>query len=297
MTGTHLEQSQLSDGELLDHFVASRNSAAFEELVQRHAALVLNVCRRILQSDFDADDAFQDTFMVLLRKARTLDKRGPLANWLYAVAYRVSLKTKVKIMRRRRDHTDALEGEFSSQAESIWKDLGPVLDEEINLLPAKYRLPLVLCYLRGRTQQEAAHDLGWPKGSMSRRMNRARALLRKRLAKRGIALSVILLIFLLGEKASAATASRELIEATTKAALAFGSKHFVWGSLSANGVASSAPPASNGWAVTGKGSVRRKVIAGILLALLALILAGWFSQNGFAFTWNGLFGSPQQSCH
>src|SRR5207244_7443018 len=107
-------------------------------------------------------------------------------------------------------------------SEEVWSDLKPVLDEELNALPPKYRAPLVMCILEGKTHQQAAQELGWPSGSMSRRMERARALLRERLAKRGIVLSAALLFTLMARKASATTVPASLEVATVRAAVAFG---------------------------------------------------------------------------
>jgi RNA polymerase sigma-70 factor (ECF subfamily) len=147
--------------------------------------MVLGVCRRVLDNAHDAEDAFQATFLVLVRRAGSISRRDLLANWLYGVAYRTARKARTSIRRRRRREKLAagvLRVEPSGAA--AWRDLGALLDEELLCLPHKYRAPLVLCYLEGKTSEEAARQLGWPPGSMSARLARGRELLRERLENR-----------------------------------------------------------------------------------------------------------------
>jgi RNA polymerase sigma-70 factor (ECF subfamily) len=216
--------NSLPDGKLLERYVAKHDENAFAALVQRYGPLVIGVCERILQHSHDAEDAFQATFLVLARRAATLDGRGPLGNWLYAVAYRTAIKTRQNATRRRARELQVLTmstGLSRNEEEPEWCDLRPLLDEELNQLPTKYRAPLVLCYLEGKTQEQAAHELGWPTGSMSRRMNRARELLQARLARRGLAMSTGFLFMLIAKNAGAAIVSPTLVGMTAKAALAF----------------------------------------------------------------------------
>jgi RNA polymerase sigma factor (sigma-70 family) len=212
-----------SDAQLLQRYVSRRDEAAFALLVERYAGLVHGVCRRVLGDVHEADDAFQATFLVLVRRANELDGRGSLGSWLYGVAYRTALKARGRAVRRRiRERPvldDVPEGKVAEDA--AWNDILPVLDEELNRLPAKYREPLVLCYLEGKTHQEAARELGWPSGSMSRRLERARELLRSSLVNRGLVVSTGLLFVLLAKKGTAA-APAALLTATTQAALSFG---------------------------------------------------------------------------
>jgi RNA polymerase sigma-70 factor (ECF subfamily) len=174
-----------SDTQLLEFFVRWREEAAFAALVRRHGPMVLSVCRRVLRHAQDAEDAFQATFLVLAKKAHRLRQPKLLANWLYGVAYRTALHA-----RQRAAHRSAREREAASmtEAESNPVSEGPelrrLLDEELNHLPEKYRAPLVLCYLEGKTNEEAARMLGWPSGSISHRLARGRELLRERLAPR-----------------------------------------------------------------------------------------------------------------
>jgi RNA polymerase sigma factor (sigma-70 family) len=216
-------EERLTDGQLLERFIAHRDEAAFTDLVQRYGTLVLGVCQRVLGDCHQAEDAFQATFLVLVRKAKILDKSGPLGNWLYAVAFRTATKARMIAARRRARERQAMNSttETYTVENQAWNELRPILDQELSQLPRKYRAPLVLCYLEGKTQQEAAQELGWPSGSMSRRMNRARQLLRDRLEKRGMAnsISVALLFWLLTQKASASVVSPALAATTVDAAM------------------------------------------------------------------------------
>ncbi len=175
----------LSDRQLLEKFVHHREEAAFAALVRRHGPMVLGVCRRMLRHSHDAEDAFQATFLVLAEKAQHLRRPERLANWLYGVAYRTALHARQRAAHRSRLEREAAamsapisDPEFESQ------ELRRILDEELHRLPEKYRAPLVLCYLEGKTNEEAARLLGWPVGSMSYRLARGRDLLRQRLETR-----------------------------------------------------------------------------------------------------------------
>jgi RNA polymerase sigma factor (sigma-70 family) len=208
------------DGELLRRFIAAGEEAAFAGLVRRHGAMVFGVCRRLLNDIHDAEDAFQATFLVLARRAASVRKPDAVASWLYGVAYRVARKART-VQRNNRPLADAPEPTSSADpvAEATWRELRPVIDEELNRLPEKYRAPLVLCYLEGRTNEEAARLLGWTKGTVSGRLARARDLLRPRLARRGLALPAggVAAVLAHAEGASAA-----LLETTVKTALAGG---------------------------------------------------------------------------
>src|SRR5262249_48128930 len=153
-------------------------------LVRRHGPLVLGVCRRVLRDRHAAEDAFQATFLILLRRARSLDRRGSVASWLYTVAYHVALRARADAARRPPPARPV-----PQPPEAGWADLQPVLDEELGRLPDSYRAVVVLCYLEGKTNVEAARLLGWPVGTVKGRLARARDLLRARLTRRGITLS------------------------------------------------------------------------------------------------------------
>jgi RNA polymerase sigma factor (sigma-70 family) len=204
-----------TDAELLDRFTRSRDPAAFAALVRRHGPMVFGVCRRVLRDPNDAEEAFQVTFLVLVRKAGGLREPGRLANWLYGVANRVARKARVSAARRGRHERAAAGPDVSVPPEPGDADLRAVLDEEMVALPDKYRAPLVLCYLEGLTNEAAAERLGWPPGSMSYRLARGRELLRKRLVRRGIWLALWPVFWqTLSESASAGTVPPTLADAT-----------------------------------------------------------------------------------
>jgi RNA polymerase sigma factor (sigma-70 family) len=209
-----------SDGQLLQRFVAERDDDAFAELVRRHGPMVLGVCRRVLNDDHAADDAFQATFLVLTRKAPALNQWGSLGNWLHTVAYRLALRARAGAARRRAQERQVEDMPDPAADDPAWRELRPLLDTEVNCLPAKYRAPMVLCYLEGRTNEQAAQELGWPAGTVKCRLARARQLLRKRLAGRGALLGGGLLAAALTEQASAAV-SATLLETTLRTASLF----------------------------------------------------------------------------
>jgi RNA polymerase sigma factor (sigma-70 family) len=179
-----------TDRELLHRFVAHREESAFTALVERHGPMVLDVCRRVLHDSHEAEDACQATFLVLARKCGSLRQPELLANWLYGVAYRSARKAQ---RQRVRYCAHAMRGASmqatDATADLIWKDLRPVLDEELERLPAKYRAAVVLCYLEGLKVEEAARQLQCPRGTILSRLARARQRLSSRLAMRGLALS------------------------------------------------------------------------------------------------------------
>jgi RNA polymerase sigma factor (sigma-70 family) len=179
----------LTDAQLLEHFVARRDEAAFEVLVWRHGPMVLGLCRRLLHHAQDTEDAFQATFLALVRKAGSIGKREAFAGWLYKVAYRVALAARSAAAdraARQRPWTDVPAPEVRSEVVS--GDLRTVLDDEVHRLPVKYREAFVLCHLQGKTNEEAARQLGCPKGTVLSRLARAREQLRRRLRRRGYGL-------------------------------------------------------------------------------------------------------------
>lgn len=181
------ESSSRSDTDLLARFVADRDEAAFEEIVQRHGPLVWAVCRTNL-SAADADDAFQATFVVLARRARSIRKPGSLACWLSGVARKTVQSVRARGVRRREVPLDAAKS-AATLHDSEANDTRAAIAEEIERLPEKYRLPTLLCYVQGLTNEEAARRLGWPHGTVCGRLSRARDLLRTKLARRGVTLS------------------------------------------------------------------------------------------------------------
>jgi RNA polymerase sigma factor (sigma-70 family) len=188
-----------TEGELLDRFVNGRDGAAFEALVARHGPMVLGVCKQLLRDPNDVDDAFQATFLVLVRKAGSLRRCDLLGNWLYGVAYRVAARARSQSARNLarvasgRDSVASLSvaecpQPVGTSATSLL-DQSPLLHKELSVLPEKYRIPIVLCYFEGLTHDEAASRLGWPLGTVKGRLARARDLLRRRLTSRGVTFS------------------------------------------------------------------------------------------------------------
>jgi RNA polymerase sigma factor (sigma-70 family) len=210
-----------TDAELLERFARQQDVAAFELLVWRHQRMVFGVCRRVLRDAHDAEDAFQATFLTLVRKAGSIKQGQALAGWLYQVAYRIAWRAHAVSVRRRRRELPGADLTLAPQApdsssDLVQRELAPVLDRELQALPAKYRQPLVLCYLEGKTYDEAAEELGCPKGTLSTRLTRGRELLRAQLTRRGLALSAAALATALGAEAASAAAPAALVATTVQ---------------------------------------------------------------------------------
>ncbi len=209
----------LSDQQLLGRFLRDREEAAFEALVCRHGPMVLGVCRRVLRNAADADDAFQATFLVLVRKAAAIGRPESLGNWLYGVAYRTALEARTAAARRRLKERQVADMAGRQVPEDDrWNELRRLLDQELARLPEKYRAPVVLCELEGKTHKEAGRLLGCPEGTISGRLARARKLLAKRLTRHGVALTGGGLAAALSQAAPAAPVPPTLAHATMKAA-------------------------------------------------------------------------------
>jgi RNA polymerase sigma factor (sigma-70 family) len=185
------DEADRTDAQLLDRFVSCRDEAAVAALVRRHGPMVWGVCRRVLRNLQDAEDAFQATFLVLVRRAAAISPREMVANWLHGVAHQTALKaraTGAKRQAREKQMNQRPEPEAESEPE-LWGDLQPLLDRELSRLPDKYRLAVVLCDLEGVSRKEAACRLGIPEGTLSSRLTTARTMLARRLARHGLALS------------------------------------------------------------------------------------------------------------
>ena len=159
----------LTDSQLLGCFIDQRDDAAFAALVRRHGPMVLSVCRRIVGNVHDADDAFQATFLVLIRKASSVKPRELVGNWLYGVAYHTALKARALAARRqaREKQVTAMPEPEMVVRQVANLDLQILLDQELSRLPDKYRVPIVLCDLEGKSRKEAARQLGWLDGTLS----------------------------------------------------------------------------------------------------------------------------------
>src|SRR5262245_29662888 len=207
---------------LLEAFLVRRDGTAFEAIVQRHGPMVLGVCRRLLAREEDVEDAFQATFLILARKAGTIRKRESLACWLHGVARRVACRARADEARRRRHERAVLPAPATdAPADPALRELRALIDDELDRLPEKYRAPALLCYLEGKTNEEAAEHLGWPVGTVKGRLSRARELLHGRLTRRGLALSAGAFATLLPALSASAPVAAGLTAATVQAALQF----------------------------------------------------------------------------
>jgi RNA polymerase sigma factor (sigma-70 family) len=222
-----------TDNELLKRFLINRDENAFEALVQRHGPMVLGVCRRILRNPRDAEDAFQAAFLVFVRKAASIAKPELLGNWLYGVASRTARVARAAAEKRRVKEAGAVPREQPAQ-ESPWQELQPFLDRELNRLPAKYRIPLVLCHLEEKSRQDVARTLGLPEGTLSSRLARGRALLAQRLTRLYPSVAGELLFAGFVRQAMAAP----LVQATTKAGMSVLAGHSINSGLVSAQVAS-----------------------------------------------------------
>jgi RNA polymerase sigma factor (sigma-70 family) len=260
----------LSDGQLLDRFVERREGAVFEAIVCRHGPMVWGVCRRVLRDHHDAEDAFQATFLILARKAASIMPREKLGNWLYGVAYRTAMKARTKRTKRRgREGQAPNMPEPMSVPDDLRDELAESLDRELSRLPEKYRIPIVLCDLEGGTHKEAASQLGWPIGTVSSRLSRARSKLARRLSRRGVSLSSGSMAVLLTADSASADALTKLIGPTSRAA-----------SLVAAGRAATTGIVSAEVAALAEGVIKAmmlsklKVVTAVLAVCLALVAGG-----------------------
>ncbi len=210
----------LGDQQLLERFTSQREEAAFAALVQRHGRLVLGVCQRVLRNGHDAEDAFQATFLVLARKAASICKQDSVASWLYRVAYRTALHARARRTSRQAYERQAAERQPADPLDEITgRELLAVLDEEVQRLPERYRLPVLLCYLEGRTHEQAAQQLGWSRSTVKRRLEQARKRLQSRLTRRGLTLAGVLLTTQVAYPVASAAVSARLAAATVQAAV------------------------------------------------------------------------------
>jgi RNA polymerase sigma factor (sigma-70 family) len=194
---------KLSDEDLLERFLKGEgfeSQEAFRTLVVRHGPMVLGICRHVLNHEADAEDAFQATFLVLARKAASIRNRRFPSAWLHEVAFRIACKARGKEVRR--SHLEKLGMAMSPrtienndpQETAAWNELRPILHEEVNCLPEKFRILVILSYLEGKTNEEVAELLRCPVGTVKGRLSRAREVLRRRLIRRGMVLSAAFLM-------------------------------------------------------------------------------------------------------
>jgi RNA polymerase sigma factor (sigma-70 family) len=229
------------DAVLLGRFARRRDEEAFAALVARHGPMVLNVCRRVLGNEADAEDAFQATFLVLARRAGSVARPAALAGWLYGVAARVAAEARRRRAGRRCPGLAAAPEPADPRpdplAEVTARDLLVLLEDEVRRLPEVYRLPVVLCCLEGLGQEEAARRLGCSAAAVKGRLERGRARLHRTLARRGLTLSAALAVAEAGKAGAAGSPLAPLVLATTRAGLLFVSRNAPAGAASARAAA------------------------------------------------------------
>ncbi len=256
-----------TDGQLLECFVSRGEGAALEALVHRHAPMVWGVCRRLLPHH-EAEDAFQTTFLVLVRKAGSVLPREMVGNWLYGVAHRTALKaraTAAKQQTREKQVTALPERGVEPQEPS--RDLQLVLDQELSRLPDKYRAAIVLCDLEDKTRTEAARQLGVPEGTLAARVARARKLLAKRLARHGLAVPAGTFAGGLSQQAARGSVSPSVLSSTMKVVSVVGAGQALPAGLISAKVAALAEGVMRGMMLT-------KIKSVVLVAVSALCLCG-----------------------
>jgi RNA polymerase sigma factor (sigma-70 family) len=251
----------LTDADLLEVFVARREEAAFEALLRRHGPMVWGVCRRVLQNEADAEDAFQATFLVLVRKAASIVPRARVGNWLYGVAHNTAIKAQALNRKRRAKEREAAARPRPEAGADDWQQTQALLDQELSRLPDKYRALIVLCDLEGKSRKEAARHFGVPEGTVAGRLARARTLLAGRLARRGVTLSAAGLALFLSRAAVAEGMPGPLVVSSIKAASLSAA-----GSAATAGVVSARAAALTEGVIQAMFLVKIKIVTAVLLA-------------------------------
>jgi RNA polymerase sigma factor (sigma-70 family) len=208
-----------ADGDLLERFARRRDEAAFAMLLRRHGPMVLAVGRRIVRQVQDAEDVFQAAFLLLARQAHTIRKRESVGCWLHGVAQRLALRLRSQTIQRSQRERQAAAMRETVPSDAAWRELQSVLDEELARLPANYRAAVVACCLEGKTQEEAAGQLGCPLGTVRSRLARGRKLLHARLTRRGLTLSAAALATALTASAATNAVAAALVRVTHQSAL------------------------------------------------------------------------------
>jgi RNA polymerase sigma factor (sigma-70 family) len=259
------ESARVSDAQLVQRFANLGEETAFEALVRRHGPLVWDVCRRVLHRYHDAEDVFQATFLVLARKAGAIRKRQSVASWLYGVALRLAWKVRASRGAGKGGYPFSAAREAAADPAELAarQELAQIIDEEVQRLPEKYRLPIVVCYLAGKTNEQAARELQWPLGTVKIRLARGRALLARRLARRGLALSATLAGVGVSETMAGAPLPIGLPFATARAAAAFAA-------TSASGTAGTA-------AALARSALKSMLLARIRITALLLAVSAAFA--------------------
>lgn len=266
---TRREGPVLGDGQLLESFVSRRDAAAVEALIMRHGPMVWGVCRRVLGNDHDAEDAFQATFLVLIRRAASVTSKEYIANWLYGVARQTALKARAMLVKRkgRERQVEAMPDPLAVEREN-GSDLQAVLDEELGRLPSKYRVIVVLCDVKGIARKEAARQLGCPEGTVAGRLARARTLLARRLAQRGVTLPAGMALATTIQNTVSAQMPTAIVSSTIKAAGQYATGHAVSGGISVDVVALTEGVLKAMWMSKMKASLGVFLACGLLAVLV-----------------------------
>lgn len=255
--------AEMTDGELLTLFLHGREEAPLAALVRRHAAMVWGVCQRLLRNPHDAEDAFQATFLVLVRKADSVKPREAVGNWLYGVAHQTAVRVRAMAAKRGGREKQMVDMPEPAEKEAGKDDLLALLDQELSRLPDKHRLVIVLSDLEGKTRKEMARQLGISEGTVAGRLARAREMLARRLTRRGLAISSGALAVALSQSAATASVPAPLVGSTIKAA-----------SLLATGQAVSAGLVSANVVAITDGVVKAMLVSKIKSALVVVLLVG-----------------------
>jgi RNA polymerase sigma factor (sigma-70 family) len=262
-----------SDGQLLTKFGDGRDETAeraFATLVERHGPMVMRVCRAILRDEHEAEDAFQATFLVLARKARSLWVRDSLGPWVHGVACRIACRARTAAARRRRqEQRGAAMATTLASSDKSWDDLAETVHEEVGRLPESYRAAVVMCDLEGHTQEQAARRLGWPLGTLQSRLARGRDRLRNRLIRRGLSPTAGLLAIVLSAESASSGVTAGLAQSTLQNAMRLAA-----GGPAAMGTISAPVAALVERTMTMMLITKLKIAAGVILAVGALTGAG-----------------------
>lgn len=274
--------SDLSDRELLDRFLAARDESAFTVIIERHGPMVFGVCRRSLPDFHDAEDACQATFLVLARKAASVRKKAALSSWLHGVACRVAANLRRDQTRRQaRERAAGAREPVDPAAEVTWRELQTSFDEELQRLPERLRTPLILCYLECLTRDEAAQQLNLSPTTLHGRLEHARRLLRQALSKRGLTLPAVMFAAVLGDNAARAALTPTLVVSSTKAAVLLATGQAVTEGVVTNQVLALAREVIKSMFLTQlKLATAAVLCAGLLVALTGGALTSLAAQDG-----------------
>ncbi len=266
------EGAGLTDGQLLGCFIEHRDEAAFATLVRRHGPMVWGVCRRLLPNHHDAEDAFQATFLVLVRKAASVVPREMVGNWLYGVAHQTARKARATTAKRHTRERQVTAMPEPAPESDLWADLQPLLDQELSRLPDKYRAIIVLCDLEGKTRREAARQLGCPEGTVASRLAAGRAMLAKRLARYGPTVSGVTLAAVLTQNVASASVPAAVISSTIGATSLLAAGQAAAGLISVNAAA------------LAEGVLKTMLLNKLKIASVLLVL-GFFGIGGVGWTY------------